>query len=68
MLRVQKEKIRCGRKENMRFEDKGEAGVLHWKRGPNVPGNTVELYKLEESEEEVTVLLDMEFLEESGAQ
>ena len=48
------EKIRSGRREGGRFEGEGETGVLLQQRGPS---STVEIYKLEESKEEDTVLV-----------
>ena len=56
-MRVQRRNIQSGRKEDKRCESEGGAEVLHGQRGRHGPGSTVEVYKLEKSEEEVTVLV-----------
>ena len=66
--RVQREEIRSGRKEGKRFEGEGGAGVLHQQRGPDGPSSTVEVYKLEESKEEDTVLVGVRSPKETGTQ
>ena len=48
-----REKRQNGQKEDKRFDGEGGTGVLHRPRGS---GLTVELYRPEGSEEEVTVL------------
>ena len=42
--------------------------VLHQQRGPDGPGSSVKVYKLEESEEEVIVLVHVGSPEEAGTQ
>ena len=49
-----------------RIEDEGGAIVLHWQRWRNGPISTAEIYKLEELEKEVTVLVGVGYLEEAG--
>ena len=67
-MRVQKDKIQSGQKRDKRFEGEGGVGVLHLQRGTGEPGSTVEVYKLEESGEEVTVLVEVRPPEEAGSQ
>ena len=57
----QREKIQSGLKKGKRFEDEGCAGVLHWQRG-----SQMEVHKLEEPEEEDTVLVDVGPPEKEG--
>ena len=42
--------------------------MLHQQRGPDGPSSTVEVYKLEESEEKVAVFVGVRSPEEAGMQ
>ena len=68
MRRVQKKKIRSEQKEGRRFEGEGGAGALRWQKGQDGPGLTVKIYKLEDPEEEDTMLIGVGPLEEAGTE
>ena len=68
-MRVQKEKIRSGRKGNKRFKGEGGERECCSSRGePDGPSSTVEICKLKESEEEVTVLVVVGYPKKVGTQ
>ena len=67
-VRVQRERIQSGLKGDKRCEGEGATGVLHWQWGPDKPGSTEKVYKLEESGKEVTVFADVGSSEEAGSQ
>ena len=66
--RVKREEIWSGRKEGRMFVNEGGAKALHWQRGPDGPGSTVEIYKLEEPEEEDKALIGVGSPEGAGMQ
>ena len=68
MERAQMEEIQSGQKPDKRFEGKdGRDGFIS-RGGPNGQSSTVEVYKLKEFEEEVTVLAGVRSSEEAGTQ
>ena len=65
---MQREKIRSGRRRVKSLKARVGRGSCISRGKPDRPGQTVELYKLEESEEEDTLLVGMESSEEAGSQ
>ena len=63
---MQSEEIRCGLKEDRKFKGEGRAGAQDQQRGPDGPGSTVEIYKLEESKGEDMVLVGVISPKETG--